>query len=247
MKGSEKDKKIEHVCCASSVCTMARFAREAGFTCEDVKYYKSDCELLFIEPGEFIFHQFGIAEGIFCLQTGNVMLWHLDELGNEIGFRVAGEGDIVGHRACFGEDPHAASAVALTDCVVCHLHKHTLTLLMDKYPALPRLFLRLLARDRGPPDSLMLRNTYLPVKVRLINLLMILKRSVAVQDNNGVLVFELPISRREISTMIATRPETVTRIIGELNRDGLVHFKERTITIPDMERLKEAATEHEVY
>jgi CRP-like cAMP-binding protein len=231
-------------CCASTSCTMAKFARIANFALDDQMSYRCGCDFLSYDKGENIFLQNSPPTGIYCLQSGHVMLWHRDELGNDIGFRVAGAGDIVGHRAFFGEDPHAASAAALTNCVVCHLPKHMVTKLLEKYPILNKLFLRLLALDRGPPDSLLLRNTNLPVKMRLINLLLILKHSFAKKDcEDDTMVIVLPLYRKDISTMIAARHETVARAIKELKDDGLVYFRGRTVMIPDINRLTEVALE----
>lgn len=121
-------------------------------------------------PTPFCYTTSEKSDGIYCLQSGHVVFWHIDEVGNEIGFRVAGADEMLGHRAFFGEDTHAATAVALTSCVACRHRPDYLKLLMDKYPALNRLFLQLLALDEGPPDSLLLRITHLPVKMRLTNL-----------------------------------------------------------------------------
>ena len=224
---------------------MAKFARAADFDEKDINTYRSCCDILSFDQGESMFLQDDMSDGIYCLQSGHIMLWHMDEVGNEIGFRVAGAGEMVGHRAYFGQDTHAATAVAITTCVACLHRPESLTRLMDKYPVLYRLFLRMLALDKGPPDSLLLRNTHLPVKTRLTNLLLILKQLFANQTSDGALVFELPLYRKDISTMIAARPETVARAIKELDSDGLAHFSGRTVSVPDIKHLIESVMESE--
>ena len=227
--------------CSSKNCAMSKLAEEAGFDQTDFQFYKHHCKFKTYNQGENIYLQNTEATGIYCLQSGYVMLWHRDEVGNEIGFRVIGAEDIFGHRAYFAENPHTATAVALTNCAICQHYKKSINPLLDKYPALSKLFLRLVALDRGPPDSLLLRNTHLPVKLRLINLLLILKRDFAKQHINGKLVFELPLYRKDISTMIAARQETIARAIKELHQDNLAHFHRRTVVVPDIERLKVVA------
>jgi len=230
-----------HEGCKTKHCAMTRLAIEAGFSETDIQFYKQHCKFKTFSQGENIYLQNTHATGIYCLQSGYVMLWHKDEIGNDIGFRVVGAEDIFGHRAFFGENPHTATAVALTNCAICQHYKSTINPLLDRYPSLAKIFLRLVASDRGPPDSLLLRNTHLPVKLRLINLLLILKRDFAKQHVNGELVFELPLYRKDISTMIAARHETVTRAIKELHQDALAHFHRRTVVVPDFDRLKAAA------
>ena len=224
---------------------MAKFARTAGFDQKDMENFKSCCDILYLDQRNNVFQQDSKSDGIYCLQSGYVMLWHNDKAGNEIGFRVAGAGEIIGHRAYFGDDPHTATAVALTNCVICRYRPDYLTTLMDKYPRLYKLFLWLLARDKGPPDSLVLRNTHLPVKVRLIYLLLILKHQFAEEDHDCELCFKLPMNRKDISTMIAARPETVARAIKELESDGMAKFSGRNVTVPDIDRLTDSVMEVE--
>ena len=227
--------------CACTTCAMAKFSKIANFSEEDLELYKNSCCCTSYNQGENIFTQFSKSEGIYCMQSGHVMLWHMDALGDEIGFRVIGAEDMFGYRSYFGDDDHAATAVALTNSVVCLLEKEVISNLIDKYSVLSKLFLRMIALDRGPPDSLLLRNTYLPVKVRIINLLLILKRLFARENGDGSLVFELPLYRKDISTMIAARTETVTRAMKELEHEGVAQFSGRTVTVQDYEQLKKAA------
>lgn len=229
-----------HKFCTYEDCMVDNFARQAGVDQEDVVHYKRSSRIHAYEPGDAVFKQNSPPGGIYCIQSGHILLWHADALGNEIGFRVAGANEIIGHRSCFGEEPHAATAVALTKCIVCRHHPEAITGLFSKYPAFSGLFLRLLARDRGPPDSLLLRNPYLPVKVRIINMLLILHGSHEKALENGDVQIQLPFYRRDIARMIAARPETVARTIKELNRAGLVIFKGRIATIPDMQRLRDS-------
>lgn len=232
---------MTHKGCSNKSCAMAQIARSAGFDENDTLTYRKSCEFRTYDRGDRIYQQNTAANGIYCLYRGYVMLWHTDEVGHDIGFRVVGLEDLFGHRAYFGEDPHKATAIALTNCTVCYHHKNCLGPLLEKYPSLSKQFLRMMALDRGPPDSLLLRNSYLSVKTRLINLLLILKRDFAKQHINGKLVFELPLYRKDISTMVAARQETVARAISELQQDNLAHFNRRTVVVPDLERLKIAA------
>jgi CRP-like cAMP-binding protein len=106
---------------------------------------------------------------------------------------------------------------------------------------LGRKFLKALARDRGAPDGLLLRGQQLPLRIRLIHLLLILKDRYAENKPDGSLSFELPLLRRDIAALLGTRAESVARAIKELKKDGIANFKGRNVLIPDEGRLLELA------
>ena len=54
-------------------------------------------------------------------------------------------------------------------------------------------------------------------------------------------MIELPVSRRDLASMIGTRHETISRIIGRLETDGIAYFSGRQVTIPNVETLRAEA------
>jgi CRP-like cAMP-binding protein len=193
--------------------------------------------------GDKIFSQHQQSTGIWCVRSGHVLLWHEDAFGNRTAFKVVGPREIIGYRSLFAGDPHTATAEALSACHACRHPAETIQELVSTNSGLGQQFLRLLAQDRGPPDSLLLRGRQLPLRTRLIHLLLILKDRYAKSVAGGGLRFELPLLRRDIAALLGTRPESVTRAIKELDRDGLARFNGRSVTVPDPARLYDLAAE----
>ncbi len=193
--------------------------------------------------GDRIFTQAEMASGLYCLQSGHVLLWYLDPFGHRTAFRVAGPGEIMGHRSLFGEDPHAATAEALTTCHICWYPKGLVDELIGTYPSFARRFLRTLARDRGPPDALLLRGLHMPIRVRLVYLLLILRERHGEIWRDGSLHLELPLLRRDIASLLGARPESVTRAIQDLKRDGVATFNGRHVVVSNLEALYNEANQ----
>lgn len=191
--------------------------------------------------GETIFHQADEPQGIYCIETGYVLLWCMDAFGNETALGLRTPGESMGYRSLFAEEPHAATARALTDCRVRLIPRKIVEQLFDAHPALPRRFLRTLARDHGPPEALLLRGQHLPLRVRLANLLLILKEPCAVVHPDGRLVFELPLARHDLAAMVGVRPESVGRALKELEDKDLITFRRQRVTVPSIDRLLDVA------
>ncbi len=190
------------------------------------------------QPGESIFHQNDDPKGLYCIEHGNILLRGFDAFGHETGFRVIVNGETIGWRSFFAEQPHAATALALTACRVCLISGTDLRMMMREYPGLMQRFLKTLARDRGPAEGLLLRNPQLPVRIRVINLLLVLSEHVHTPGNDGPIKFFLPLKRQQIASMVGARNETLSRTLAALQEEGLASFRGREVVIPDYGRLE---------
>jgi len=56
-------------------------------------------------------------------------------------------------------------------------------------------------------------------------------------QQTGEIDIELPMSRRDLADLIGVRPETLSRLIRELETDGIAAFGFRTVRIPDLDLL----------
>jgi CRP/FNR family transcriptional regulator len=70
-----------------------------------------------------------------------------------------------------------------------------------------------------------------------VHLLLVLVRRHGRRLENGAQLIELPVSRRDLASMIGTRHETISRIISRLETDGIAYFSGRQVTVPNVETL----------
>ncbi len=227
---------VPHRKCAGIGCKMREHIRSSNMPPTDVQALDKTIVVRGFSRGEKIFAQGAVASGLYCLRSGHALLWHADAFNYKTAFRVVEPGEMMGYRSLFGEDPHVATAQALTACDVCYYPKEAVLELIDQHPKFARRFFRTLARDRGPKDALVLRGQHIPVRVRLVNLLLLMLSS-DMCDRNGAGVIQLPMLRRDIAALLAARPESVARAIKELGEDGLAVFTGRTVAIPDVDAL----------
>jgi len=227
--------------CAGIGCVMMQNAH-AGDGESSVTRMLDQWRIVHIyRTGERIFAQDQLPAGLYCLQSGHILLWRIDAFGFKTSFRMVSPGELVGYRSLLGDDPHAATAEALSECRICYYPKQKIESLIFGDPDLTRQFFRMLARDRGPPEALLLRGQHLPVRVRLVYLLLTTKDRHAELTQDGQLIYHLPLSRKNIASLIAARPETVTRAIKELGEDGVAVFHNRKVVVPNPAKLYEEA------
>jgi CRP/FNR family transcriptional regulator len=60
-------------------------------------------------------------------------------------------------------------------------------------------------------------------------------------QDDGVHNITLPVSRRDLASMIGTRHETLSRLMSRIEDDRLATFSGRTVVIPNLDAFVKAA------
>jgi CRP-like cAMP-binding protein len=187
--------------------------------------------------GEVVFAQGAQNQGVYCVSGGTVGIRRIDRNGNSVLLELAYPGDTIGYRSFLTDSEHKSSAEALGPSVVCHVDRATVTALLAANPALG---LRFLKRSIGALDNAhdtMFRQATLSNRHKLVHLLLVLVGRHGHKLANGSQSVDLPVSRRDLASMVGIRHETISRIIGRLQCDGIAHFSGRQVTIPNVEAL----------
>ena len=193
------------------------------------------------KAGQTIFGQQDDSQGIYCIESGVVLLHYIHVNGTSTVFTIIYEGNTVGWRSFFAREPHSASCVALTDCKICLIPSPKVEQMIQDSPALARAFLETVARDRGPREAMLFRGSGLSARDRLLNLLMVLKEHCVVAAQGEHLELKLPIKRQTMAAMLGIRGETLSRCIRELEAEGLARFDGTKVILPDFRKFKNQA------
>lgn len=223
--------------CAHIGCGLQSCVRDVPFRTADAVMLERSTLVRNFERGEKVFTEGDPAAGLYCVRSGILLLSYKDAFRADKAVRMVGPGDLMGYRSLFAEEPHMTTAEALTACHICFLPKMTIVRLTDTYPMFSRLLFRRLARDRGSPSGLFIRERHLPIRYRFILFLHMMEKRYGVTHSGGGVSVKLPIMRRQIASLLSARPESVARAITELEREGLAVFDGRNVTIPDPEAL----------
>ncbi|HUI94166.1 MAG TPA: Crp/Fnr family transcriptional regulator [Xanthobacteraceae bacterium] len=187
--------------------------------------------------GEVVFAQGARNAGVYCVSGGTVGIRRLDSNGNSVLLELAYPGDTIGYRSFLTDSVHKTSAEALGPSVVCHLDRATLTALLAANPAVGLRFLKRSINAVETAHDTMFRQATLSNRHKLVHLLLVLVGRHGHRLANGSQSIDLPVSRRDLASMVGTRHETISRIIGRLETDGIAHFSGRQVTIPSIDAL----------
>jgi CRP-like cAMP-binding protein len=187
--------------------------------------------------GEAVFVQGEQNDGVHCVSGGTVGIRRLDDNGHSVLLELAYPGDTIGYRSFLTGSEHKTSAEALGPSVVCHIDRAAITALLAGNPALGLRFLKRSIGELEHAHDMMFRQATLSNRHKLVHLLLVLVQRHGRRHSNGSQSIDLPVSRRDLASMVGTRHETISRIIGRLETDGVAHFSGRQVTIPSVEAL----------
>lgn len=190
-----------------------------------------------LQRGTEIFAAGEECEGLFLVVDGLVKLYAKGHQGHEKIIEVVGEGGCVAEALMFNRQPCSVHAAALSDVQLVEVPREVLMKELNRNPELALRFITDLSR----------RFTVLVRDIEALTLHSGIKRVVdylvrspdVVQEapSQRDVTVSLPASKGTIASLLSVTPEHFSRILHELQANGLIAVNRRQIHIPDVQRL----------
>jgi CRP-like cAMP-binding protein len=162
------------------------------------------------------------SEGTTCcfyyqLVSGQVKWLNINEEGREFIQIITDPGECFGELPLFDDEPYAATAITVEDCVVIRLHKPVFKQLLDENQDIHFKFSRLLAQRVRFKFMLLESLACQDPEARISTLLNYLKK----QNKNFCRdCNQLKLTRQQIANMTGLRVETVIRSMRQMHEKG---------------------------
>lgn len=184
--------------------------------------------------GELLFREGDEVKGIYFVYQGLVKVhkhWNEDK---ELILRFAGNGAIVGHRGLGGDNYYPVSATALEPTTVCYLDLDFFNTSLKVNHEFTLNLLNFFAEELKESERRMRNLAHMPVKGRLANALLILKKKFGSPGSDHL---GITISRQDLASYIGATYETVFRTLTEMVNDNIIQLSGKDITILDEKTL----------
>lgn len=191
--------------------------------------------------GQTIFFQGNPPFGLYCISAGKIKVSRVGLDGKESIIRIAGPGDVLGHRSLFSKQPYSATATVLEDASVCFLDKNYIYTAITKEPSIALNLIEKLSRDMGAAEKRNASMSQKNARERLAELFLSFKGSYGIEEEDGRIRLDIKLSRDEIASLVGTAHETIIRLISEFKDEGILDQEGKTMFIIDQEKLLEFA------
>jgi len=186
---------------------------------------------------EAIFFEGSKSTGFYIVISGRVKIYKLSSEGKEQILHFFGTGEPFGEVPAFTGDPFPAGAEAIEDTAVIFLPKDAFVRLITKDPSLALNMLAILSRRLQRFTSVIESLSLKEVPGRLAAYLLY-----SSENENGAYEFSLDISKGQLASLLGTIPETLSRILTRMVKQGLIDSDgKRFIRILDRKGLEELA------
>ncbi|MGE3608392.1 MAG: Crp/Fnr family transcriptional regulator [Bacteriovoracaceae bacterium] len=192
------------------------------------------------KKGHIIFHQGNPPFGLYCVNSGKIKITKIGNDGSETIIRLAGPGDVLGHRSLFSNENYTATATAIDDTAICFIDKKFILKTMQEQPTIALNIIQKLSKEMGSAESMNASMFQKNVRERLAELLLTLGKTYGIPEKNRTKL-DIKLSREEMASMIGTATETVIRFITEFKDEGLIEQEGKTIFIINEEKLLDFA------
>lgn len=189
-----------------------------------------------IPKGQPIFAEGDEGTGFYVVQGGRVKIFKLSFGGKEQILHVLGPGEPFGEVAVFTGRQFPAHAMALENSRIFFFPRKAFVELLGQEPAMAMNMLAVLSirlkKFAHMIESLSLKE----VPGRLATHLLLLS-----DQQGGVDKLKLSITKAQLASLLGTIPETLSRILAKMSKEGVVVLDGPMITIADREGLEELA------
>lgn len=174
-------------------------------------------------PGFLIYLQGTEATCFYYLKEGRVKSFIQSETGDERVLNIYRAGSLFGEASFLDELPRVSSAVAMTPCELVPIDRELLSREFAAHPELALAMMKYLARTVRLLSDQVDQMAFRPARWRVARFLTVNA------DGNG----QVSCPQEEIAATISVSRVTVSRILNQLAREGLISLGYRSVQILD--------------
>lgn len=190
------------------------------------------------ERGDIIIREDDIAtRGFYLILEGAAKVVLTGPDGREAVLALLEEGDFFGEMSLLDGDPRSATVRASGDTRLLLLRRQSFMELLQKYPEISIGLLTALSSRLRHANRKISALALSPVHARVSGALLQLAEFQGFRVKGHIVIHDRP-TQQEIAEMASTTRETVSRVLGQMQKDGLITLEGRELIILDEEKLR---------
>jgi CRP-like cAMP-binding protein len=175
------------------------------------------------------------GEVLFILKRGSVNLYRISAEGKKLILANVGPGTVFGEMSLLGQGMHDTFAEAAGECMLCVMSRSDVERVLVSKPLVALRFLEVLGRRLSDVETRFETVAFKSATARVATEIL----RAAAKDAGSV----DGLTHQDLADAVGSYRETVTRILNEFRRDGLIELDRLHLEIKDRAALEALAGE----
>ena len=181
------------------------------------------------------------ADALYVVAEGRMRIAEDTASGSVVVTDILGPGQMFGAMSSLGDPVHQRTATALVGSCLLRIGQEAFREVMVENPVVGLRVVDDLAARLSRAQSDMGRQSTATVEQRVARALLRLADSLGEDRGAQGLLLEVPLSRADLAGLARSTPETVSRVMSALRREGIIDSGRRWTSILDRAALEERA------
>lgn len=208
----------------------------ADLTEAELKFLAERALVRNYSKGEIIFSEGEPCTGLFVVENGHLRIFKSSPGGREQVLTIEGPGSSVAELPVFDGGTYPASTAAVDEARVHFISRQDFHSLCLVHPQVALKVLKVVGARLRRLVAIIEELSFTTVRSRLIAALVRMAKTG--KKTKGGIEIQLPASNQEFASQIGTVRELVSRNLSRLQAEDLIRMEAKTVTIPDLGRLK---------
>ena len=187
---------------------------------------------------EWLYHVGDPAQHMYIVVAGQVKLLQQGAEGKEVLLHIAASGDLIGGLAIFGNTTYSYAAQAHTGCCVLRIASSDFQQLLQLHPSITMKVLEFAGTQLEDARDKVRTLSADPVEQRIAKTLLQLAERHG-ETKNGETVIQIPLPQQDLAAMTGTTVETVSRILTQFRKRGIIRSGRRWVAIANIAELED--------
>ncbi|MFS0726183.1 Crp/Fnr family transcriptional regulator [Paenibacillus sp. 1P07SE] len=192
-----------------------------------------------LKKNAIVFIEEDVGDEIYFILSGSVHIYNFDGVKRVI-LAVLQDGDFFGEMALMKPGLlRSATAEAMSQVKLLALRRPDFEGLIEAHPRLALHMLNYTMERLRRANQQIYDLTFLNVRTRIIKRLLRMAGERGKPDASGTgSLIEVKLTHQQIADMVGSVRETVTKVLLELQEEGLIAIRNKMVHIPDPDRLE---------
>jgi CRP-like cAMP-binding protein len=188
---------------------------------EELKVVDEMSEMKPVKKGTLIMSPSFPISALFLLKQGQVRLYKMNEQGKQFTIDILIDGNIFGETSSLSLTDECIYAEAMVDSYLCVIGKEEFDSFIEQKPKIALKLISILSTRLNELYNLSEKIALGDVKQRVTYLLLKLSEKTGKRKNEWQTI-QLKLTHQDISTMVGSTRETISAILSQLKKDGLI-------------------------